>query len=82
MYTGWLIDLDDLALFKFLTDDKAIHLFNQLIYSTFHLPSPSISTLSQSYSSGVIGHLNKAPGRLPRSRPCPAACGAPTRILR
>lgn len=41
-----------------------------------------MSTLLQSYSSGVMGHLNKAPGRLPLSGPCPAACGAPTRILK
>ncbi|TNN82181.1 hypothetical protein EYF80_007549 [Liparis tanakae] len=42
----------------------------------------ALPELIQSYSSGVIGHLNKAPGRLPLSWPCPAACGAPTRILK
>lgn len=53
-----------------------------IFFLNFHEPSPSMSTLSQSYSSGVIGHLNKAPGRLPLNGPWPAACGAPTRILK
>ena len=49
---------------------------------TVHWPSASMSTLSQSYSSGVMGHLNSAPGRVPCWAPCPAARGAPTNILR
>ena len=49
--------------------------------TTAHWPSPSMSTRSQSYSSGVMGHLNSAPGRVPCWAPWPAARGAPTRIL-